>query len=396
MIWKLLRRNISVWQISGYSVATLVGLIIIMVAVQFYRDASAALNDDSNGIGMLSTRNIVISKPVSLSATLTGEAPVFSDEEIAEISSQPWASGVARFQAADFSVRAGVELGDRAMHTALFLESVPDSLLDIDTRLWSFDPGNPSVPIVISKDYLALYNFGFASSGNMPMISEGMLSAVPLQITLGGNGRSETLSGRIVGYSTWLNTVAVPQAFMDWAHSRFGSTVLSDPSRLVVTVSDPSDPSIDRFLSDRSYEIAGPGNDLGHAAYFLRLLASVIASVGLVITALALGILMLSLFLLVQKNRRSIRGLLLLGYSPANVSACYNRLVCFVNVAVTVAASIVLCVVAPLWQRSLSDIGAEGSSVVIAMALGFGLMFFTTLINICVIHRLVKKTFMLN
>lgn len=397
MLWKLLRRNISAWQIAGYAVATLVGLIIVMVAVQFYRDAAGALgNETEGGVGLVSSRNIVISKPVGLSATLTGATPSFSEEEISEIESQPWAGGVARFQAADFSVRAGVELGDRAMHTALFLESIPDSLLDINKSAWKFDPANPSIPIVISKDYLALYNFGFASTGKMPMISEGMLSSIPLKITLAGNGHSATLPGHIVGYSSWLNTVAVPQAFMDWAHAEFGAPYLSDPSRLVIQVTDPADPTIGQFLKERDYEQAGDGNDLGRATYFLRLLTSVIVAVGAVITVLALGILMLSLFLLIQKNRRSISGLLLLGYSPGQVAASYIRLVAAVNLAVFVVACTALAFLSPLWQHGLSAIDLGGASLWMTMTTGAGIMTVITLINIGAIMTLVRKVFIIN
>ena len=40
MMWKLLRRNISAWQIGGYALAILVGLVIVGVAVQLYCDLS--------------------------------------------------------------------------------------------------------------------------------------------------------------------------------------------------------------------------------------------------------------------------------------------------------------------------------------------------------------------
>lgn len=391
MIWKLLRHNISAWQIAGYASASLVGLVIVLVAMQFYRDVSGALaGDGDEGTGLISSRNIVISKPVSLSATLTGEGPSFSGAEIAEIASQPWASGVGRFQAADFGVRAGVEIGGRGMHTALFLESVPDSLLDIDSRLWKFDENSPSVPIVISKDYLALYNFGFASSGNMPMLSEGMISSVPLQITLSGNGRMVTLPGRIVGFSSWLNTVAVPQKFMDWAHAQFGAPEVAEPSRLVVTVSDPSDPGIDRFLSERGYETAGGAGDLGRAAYFLRLLTSVIVGVGAVITILAIGILILSIFLLVQKNRRTISGLLLLGYSPPQVASCYINLVAAVNAAVWLLACAAVFLISRLWEAPLAGIEIASSAVWPTLAVGAAIMGAITLLNILVIKQSIR------
>ena len=41
MIWKLLRKNISIWQIAGYAAATFIGLSIVLIALQFYRDVSA-------------------------------------------------------------------------------------------------------------------------------------------------------------------------------------------------------------------------------------------------------------------------------------------------------------------------------------------------------------------
>ena len=104
------------------------------------------------------------------------------------------------FQAADFKVWAGVDFGGRGMSTALFFESVPDSIVDVDPELWKFNPSAPEIPIIISKDYLTLYNFGFAASGNMPMLSEGMIGSVPLTITISGAGNTTTLPGRIVGF----------------------------------------------------------------------------------------------------------------------------------------------------------------------------------------------------
>ena len=149
------------------------------------------------------------------------------------------------------------------MSTALFFESVPDSIVDVDPELWKFNPSAPEIPIIISKDYLTLYNFGFAASGNMPMLSEGMIGSVPLTITISGAGNTTTLPGRIVGFSSWLNTVAVPQAFMDWAHERFGEPGVAQPSRLVIEVTDPANPEIDEYLSRHDYEVAAPTTTSG-------------------------------------------------------------------------------------------------------------------------------------
>ncbi len=48
LINRLLRRNISVGQIVGYAVANFVGLVIVLTAMQFYRDVTAARGADDN------------------------------------------------------------------------------------------------------------------------------------------------------------------------------------------------------------------------------------------------------------------------------------------------------------------------------------------------------------
>lgn len=396
MISKLLRRNISIWQTAGYALATLVGLTIVMAAVQLRNDVQGGLSradDSEGGIGLISKRNIVISKPVTISATLTGTKPGFSSTDIVDIKSQKWCGGVSEFRAADFGVWAGIDLGGRTMQTALFFESVPDRLLDIDSDEWAFDPAQPVIPIILSKDYLTLYNFGFASTGRMPMVSESMLGKIPLTVTLSGNGRQVSLPGRIVGFSSWLNTVAVPERFMDWAHGEFGSGTAEEPSRLIVEVADPADPDVDKYLAAHDYEKAGPDDNLGRASYFLTLLTGIISAVGGIITLLALGILVLSLYLLVQKNRRTISGLLLLGYTPRQVSACYIRLVLCLNVAVLLLASAAMLVARCIWSAGLARIDIPVSSPWTALLAGTAIMAAVTIVNALIIARLVRKCF---
>lgn len=394
MIWKLLRKNISAWQIAGYSVATLIGVVILMIAVQFYRDIAKAVGSDSpEGISLRSARNIVISKRVGMNATLNGEAPVFSEKEIMRIRRQPWAKSVQPFQAADFAVHAGINMGGQEMSTALFFESVPDDVLDINPADWNFDETRPSVPIILSKDYLTLYNFGFAASGRMPVLSEGMIGSVPLSVTLSGNGRQTTLPGRIVGFSSSLNTVAVPQAFMEWAHAQFGDGSRRDPSRLVITLTDEGDPGVGKFMESAGYEVAGADKDLGRTQFFVILLVSVVAAVGLIIVLLALGILVLSIFLLIQKNRSTISGLLLLGYTVGRISRCYILLTCGVNAVVAATACGVLLLARHFWQPALSALGIAGQSPAATCLGGVALLAVVSLGNSLMIRNIVKKCF---
>lgn len=83
----------------------------------------------------------------------------------------------------------------------MFFESVPDAFVDVSLDKWHFDEGTQTIPIIIPRNYLNLYNFGFAQSRNLPKLSEGVMGLIQMDINMRGNGRVEQYKGNIVGFS---------------------------------------------------------------------------------------------------------------------------------------------------------------------------------------------------
>lgn len=52
---------------------------------------------------------------------------------------------------------------------------------------------------------------------------------IQMDITLRGNGRVEQFKGQIAGFSNRLNTILVPQTFMDWANMSFAPGKVAHP-----------------------------------------------------------------------------------------------------------------------------------------------------------------------
>lgn len=395
MIWKLLRKNISVGQMAGYAIANLVGLAIVLSALRFYSDVSVLFDADS-GDSVATEDFLVISKPVSLINTLTGAASGFTSGDIDDIAAQPWASGVGEFTSADFNVAASLDLGGNGFSTFLFLESVPDEFIDIKPKGWRFDQSkgvSAEVPVIISKDYLALYNFGFAAGRGLPQLTEGLISDVPIVLRLSGNGHNDYMRARIVGFSSRLNTIAVPEEFMAWANDRYSPSGEANPSRLILKINRPGDPAINEYLTSKGYDVAGDKVDSGRASYFLTVLTSVVVAVGAVISLLALFILMLSIFLLMQKNREKIRDLLLLGYSPSQVAAGYYKFIGVINASVLVLAIVAMFVASSLWESRLESLSVQPSSALPAIVAGIAVMLIVTAINFAAIYRSVVRNF---
>ena len=396
-VTRLLRRNISAGQIAGYAIANLVGLLIVLTAIQFYRDVTSA---DDAADSFISSDYLIISKRVTGVQGLFGggdasSGTAFTPDEISAIASQPWADGTGRFTAADFNVTARVDIAGASMSTALFLESIPDEFFDISPSGWdSYRPGNTEpLPVIISKDYLTLYNFGFAASRGMPQISEELIGKIPLRLNISGNGHQQWLDARIVGFSSRLNTIAVPEAFMDWANTLYGEGKETAPSRLIVRLRRAGDPEATAYMDAHGYEIAGDKASGGKALYFLSLVTTVVIAIGAIISLLAFFILLLSIYLLLQKNRAKIHDLMLLGYTPAQVSAYYRNIVIGVNLAVLLLAAAGVVTVASLWHQSVSDLGATGTSPLPTILIGTAILLLITLGNILAINRTVRRAF---
>lgn len=390
LVKRLLGRNVSRVQICGYAFASLAGLAIVLAAIQFYRDASRVFSSDT----AVSRDYLVVSKQVGL----TDRNVSFSPQEIADLEAQPWVTAVGPFTASRFKASIGVDFAGRGMSTETFFESIPERFFDTLPADWNFNPADGAeadVPIVLSRDYLALYNFGFASTRGLPKVREGEIGMIPLVVSIRGtNGERATLRGHIAGFSSRINTIAVPEEFMLWANERFapsgGDTA---PSRLVVEVNTPGDPAIARYLERNSMDIAGDKIDNGTAAYFLRLATGIVVAIGAVISVLAFFILMLSMFLLLQKNRDKLRQLMLLGYSPADVAKPYYALIFTVNIAVLVLACAATAAAQHCWSGALATLDATPSSLLPTFAIGTGIVLVVSSFNIISVTRRVRKDF---
>lgn len=392
IVWRLLRRNISIAQLAGYAIANLAGLAIVLTALQFYRDVTAVWSDEDS---FISRDYIIISQKVSSIGSLLGNSSAgFSEAEIADIESQPWVRRVGRFTTAGFNVSASVDMGGRGMSTALFLESIPDDFIDITPSDWHYTPGKDrTVPIILSKEYLTLYNFGFASSRGLPQVSESMMGMIPIRLSVSGNGSQQWLQARIVGFSSRLNTIAVPEEFMEWANASFADEPASAPSRLIVEVNTPGDPAIAQYLDGHGYESAGDKADNGRAAYFLTIVTAVVMTVGIIISLLAFFILLLSIYLLLQKNRSKLRSLMMLGYTPWSIARHYCIIVAAINAGVLIAAMAVMLIASALWSEPLASIGVTPASPLLSIFTGICIMALITSGNIMAIRRNVKRTF---
>ncbi len=333
LIWKLLRRHISVGQLAGFFLADLVGTVIVLCGIQIYSDMAPML---SGSDGLLGNDYIVISKPVKQLGSLMGRSAAhFSESDIDDLKAQPFARNVGEFRSSQYGVYLGLP---GVFATDMFFESVPDRFIDVTTDEWRFDLFKRDIPIILPRNYLNLYNFGFAQTKGLPQLSEGVSQSISFDIELSGSGRTEHFKGHVAGFSDRLNTVLVPESFMEWANDRFAPSKSALASRLIVEVENPADEAIAAYLQQRGYEVENNAADNSKIGFLLKIVVSVVMAIGLIISILAIYILTLSIYLLLQKNTDKLENLSLLGYSARRIAAPYSRLTVTLNVAIMLLA----------------------------------------------------------
>ena len=391
LVWKLLRRHISLPQFAGFFLANLLGMLIVLLSLQFYRDVKPVFSEEE---GFIRPDFLILSKRISaLNAIGLGAVNTFSSKEMDELQAQPFTKRVGAFTASQYKVSCSLGInGVAQLGTDLFFESVPDAFVDVDLSKWHFAEGDDVVPIILPRTYLAIYNFGFAQSQNLPKISEGIVGLVEMTISMRGGGRKEYIKGRVIGFSKRLNTILVPESFIRWSNARYAPEAETEPSRIILEVSNPADDAIVNYLSEKGYEMEDDKLDAGRMTFFLRLVAGIVMLVGLLISLLSFYILMLSIYLLVEKNSDKMRTLLLIGYSPARVALPYQLLTIGMNAAVLLLAIVGLYVLRSFYMERLLSVFPDltGSGIMPAILLGIALFVIVSLANALIIrHRII-------
>lgn len=392
LVWKLLRQHISIPQFAGFFFANLVGMLIILLGIQFYNDIQAVYDGEDS---FMKADYLIVNKKISTMSTITGRSNTFSEDEVADFKSQKFVERMGAFTPSAYNVRASFNMeGMARMSTEMFFESVPDEFVDVARDKWSYEEGSTDIPIILPKNYLDLYNFGYAQSRSLPKLSEGILGAISLTIRIDGNGRMDEYQGRIVGFSSRLNTILVPDAFMKWANRVYANTEQAkETSRLILEVNNPTDDAITSYLQDNNYETDQDKLDASKTTYILRIIVGIVMSVGLVISILAFYILMLSVYLLVQKNSTKLENLILIGYSPAKVSLPYQALTVGLNVLVFILSFGLLIIIRKVYMEMFENFFPDmtAPSVTPSLILGITLLIVVSVLNIIAVRNKVMS-----
>jgi hypothetical protein len=366
ILW--LRR--SKWQFLLAGLAFFIGLATLMLALDSYLRVSAILQLQKE-----QGQFLILNKKISLVNTLGLESASFEKEEINNIRRSGLFQEAGEVHSNKF--RAQIISSEYINFQSLvFFESVPRSFLDNRPPDFRWSEGRKDLPIIVSQDFLNLYNFGFAMGQGFPQIGREALKLVSFDVVLDGPGGKEVFRGRVAGFTERIASVLVPEEFMSWANRKIGGEKKESCSRVIVKVANASDPAIAAFLKKFRLVTDLEKMNLGKSGSTLELVMKGLALLGLLFTVLALVMFSMNFRLVMAEAESDIRLLIELGYSHGKIARELLSWFSLLLLVIFALAGLFLFSLEGLLQTAISSQGLQAAgSGYLLMSLLCGFVF---------------------
>ena len=200
--------------------------------------------------------------------------------------------------------------------TDIFLEAIDNSFIDTVPPSFTWKEGQPVVPIIISSDYLELYNTVFAPSRDLPQVSQNTVGAIMLELECTGVYGTKTFRGNIVALSDRINSVIVPANFLDWANRNIANLPSGNATRVYVKTADANNVDFLNYLQAKEYQVNKDKTRFGRVKQVLQAIVSGLGVFAILVILLAMMLFSFYLQLMIARSKDNLQLLLTLGYSP--------------------------------------------------------------------------------
>ena len=361
-----------------------IGVLLLLCSIQMYLNINQLLKSrDPKKTGY---------DYISLTKTIRNENMAadhsFSDADMTDLKKQTFIDDVAAYHSNKFVMKAngGATL---PFETDLFLESIDDRFIDTVPPSFAWKEGQVVLPIIMSSDYLELYNTVFAPSRDLPPLSEKTVSSLVISIDCYGLGETQRFRGNVVALSDRINTVVVPESFIAWANDHFAHITRVNPNKLFLKTRDANNPELLSYLQQKDYHINRDKTRFGRIKQILQAIVSGLAGFGVLVILLAMVLFSFYLQLMIARSKENLQLLLTIGYSPHWLSKTVARKWIPVYIAVIVAALLMTTLLQWVFQHVIMNDREELSPFIHWMVLTAAIV--VLLISLAINYRLVKK-----
>lgn len=291
-----------------------IGIMLLFCSVQMYVNINLLLKDKNplkNGFDFISVTKTITNQNM-------GSDNRFTDADIKELQTQVFIKDAAPLISNQFRAKASAG-SIIPFSTDLFLESVKNDFIDTVPPSFSWQPGQLDVPVIFSADFLEMYNI-FAPAQGLPQLSESSIGAVNIILECYGPSGIVNFRCHIVALSDRINSVLVPEKFLQWANNKFSNTPNAPAARVYLKTVDANDPRLLNFLEQKNYHVNKDKTKFGRVKQVLQAVVSGLGGFAVLVILLAMMLFSFYLQLMIARSKDNLQLLLTLGYAPSWLS----------------------------------------------------------------------------
>ncbi|MCX6181658.1 MAG: hypothetical protein NT150_07010 [Bacteroidetes bacterium] len=310
LLVKILWGKQSFFQLVLTMIALVIGVSLMAVTINLYLNFKDLLSDND----AFSNNYLVVNKSVGYLNTFGFSSTTFDDDEIADIKGNPLILDAEGFKANQFDVE--LKTGEPInLRMEIYFESISKKYIDKVPSTWTWKEGEEVVPIIMSTEFYNLMSFGFTpTKKGIPQIPKSLLLNKTFDLYIRGEKGEKRMKTQIVGYSDRINSLIVPQEFLNWANANIGKGKTGTYSRVMLEVEDASSPGLNKYLEENGYVTNKDQLLSGSGKTKIKLFLSVLGLIGGLIVILTLNTLVMNIQLLVSKAKAELKMLFSLGY----------------------------------------------------------------------------------
>ena len=300
-----------------------IAFILVLSCLQLYENANRLFGSKSSD----SNYWLTFSKRITPDNIGRKELLGFNENDISKIKTWSEVKAIYPFSANEF--KASANGGDFIpFYTDLYFEGLDLKAIDSDLTDEEFQVKGDEIPIIISREYLNLYNYGFALNQGLPQISEDFAKKIEVNINITVNKQNKTYKGKMVGLSDRIHSVLIPKKFLDSLNIAEKPELATQPkiyNRVLVQVKDSGDEGLVSKMKENGYESNQESLRSAKIKSKLFLVLKIIAVLGVFIFALCLYIIVsfIKIQFLEKQEEVSIKNSL--GYSPKKMVSDISR-----------------------------------------------------------------------
>jgi hypothetical protein len=290
------------------------GVLLLLSSLQLFININQMLNKSDirkNGYDFVPVSKMITNDNM-------GKDNHFDAADINELKAQPFIDDAAALTPNTFQVTA--EAGDMIPFSSdIFLEAINSNFIDTVPKDFTWREGQETVPVIFSSDFLEMYNV-FAPGWNLPQISPETASNVRIYLRCKGKLEEKVFRANIVAFSDRINSMLVPENFLNWANKTFDGIDSVKPSRIFIKTKDINNKALIKFLEQKKYRVNKEKTIFGRSRQVLQGIVSGLGFFGLIVIVLALMLFSFYLQLVIARSKDNLQLLLTLGYSPSWLS----------------------------------------------------------------------------